>query len=600
MWSASQGRNQSEPDLRPRLGARSHPGSYRSTGPYATAVHLSERHTPGTFAGATLPSRRRFLPIDYALFSALTVANVGVVVFGGARWLAKASTVQFGAGYWLLTALIGGGLLMWEYRWLTLPLMRVPPHVLPQAGLRVAVVTTFVPEAEPQPMLATTLEALVGLSYPHETWVLDEGDDASVRELCARLGARHFSRKGTSAYQARTGPFAARTKHGNYNAWLDAYGFEHYDVLVAFDPDHIPAPDFLTQTVGYLSDPAVGYVQVAQAYYNQEASFIARGAAEETYAYYSSMMMVSYAGGSPIVTGCHTVHRLVALREVGGFAPHDADDLLITLLYQASGWKGVYVPGIFARGLTPVDWGGYFRQQRRWGRSVLDIKLRVFPELAHRLSPRARLVWFLHGLYYLHGLATALGIGVLCAALALGRNPTPFAVGGGHFWRGVAIWVAVFLACDLFRQRFYLAPRIEFGLHVRAGFLRFAKWASSVLALLDAVTGRRTGYTITYKTSKASFRLATAPHLLTMTAITGAWVAGKLEGNPQPPLLEIAAAVILVASAAIVFSELRGFEPPFVPERATAASRQLQAEASARAAPIVPRGAPALSSEAEA
>ena len=59
--------------------------------------------------------------------------------------------------------------------------------------------------------------------------------------------------------------------------------------------------------------------------------------------------MYCYAMGYPIVTGCHTTHRAAALKAVGGFASHDADDLLITLLYRSQGWRGVYVPKILAR-----------------------------------------------------------------------------------------------------------------------------------------------------------------------------------------------------------------------------------------------------------
>lgn len=141
----------------------------------------------------------------------------------------------------------------------------------------------------------------------------------------------------------------------------------------------------LLRTLGYLHDPSIGYVQAAQVYYNQPASFVARGAAEETYAYYSSIQMTTYALGYPIVTGCHNVHRAVALRQVGGFAPHEADDLLITTFYRAAGWRGVYVPETLALGLTPVDWTGYLRQQRRWARSVLDVKFRIYPKVAGRL-----------------------------------------------------------------------------------------------------------------------------------------------------------------------------------------------------------------------
>ena len=172
-------------------------------------------------------------------------------------------------------------------------------------------------------------------------------------------------------YQSAARVFRKRSKHGNYNAWLHDIGFSRYDVVVGVDPDHIVGSCFLTETLGYFADPAVGYVQSAQAYYNGQVSFIARGAAEETYDFYSTIQMAAYGVGMPAVIGCHNIHRVIALRDVGGFAPHDADDLLITLLYNAKSWKGVYVPKILARGITPVDWNGYLSQQRRWARSVL-------------------------------------------------------------------------------------------------------------------------------------------------------------------------------------------------------------------------------------
>ena len=51
---------------------------------------------------------------------------------------------------------------------------------------------------------------------------------------------------------------------------------------------------------------------------------------------------------------------------------------MLTLSYQASGWRGVYVPEILSRGLTPVDWSGYLSQQRRWARNRFwPLKFRV-------------------------------------------------------------------------------------------------------------------------------------------------------------------------------------------------------------------------------
>ena len=74
-----------------------------------------------------------------------------------------------------------------------------------RAGWRVGVATTFVPGAESMDMLAVTVRALVAMDYPHDTWVLDEGDDPQVKALCTRLGAFHFSRKATPGYHTPAG-----------------------------------------------------------------------------------------------------------------------------------------------------------------------------------------------------------------------------------------------------------------------------------------------------------------------------------------------------------------------------------------------------------
>ena len=115
-------------------------------------------------------------------------------------------------------------------------------------------VTTFVPGEESLELLEHSLAALVALEYPHDTWVLDEGDGPAVRALCARMGARYFSRRGRPEYETESGRFAARTKFGNLNAWLAETESDDCDVLASFDPDHIPERCYLTRTLGYLAD----------------------------------------------------------------------------------------------------------------------------------------------------------------------------------------------------------------------------------------------------------------------------------------------------------------------------------------------------------
>ena len=274
---------------------------------------------------------------DYLAFSVLTAINVVVVGWFLYYWFSPERWQAGSIVLWLFTFQLMYWLAVQQFRWCLLPFMKKPRWMSASPGWKVGVATTFVPGLESIEMLEKTVAALVAMTYPHDTWVLDEGDDDGVKALCLRLGARHFTRKHLKQYQTANGPFEARTKHGNYNAWSEEVGYARYEIITGFDPDHVPYPEFLNQVLGFFNDPRVAYVQAPQVYYNQDASFVARGAAEETYSYYSSTQMASYHMSFPIITGCHHSHRVTALKQVGGFAAHDADDLLITLLYRAAG-----------------------------------------------------------------------------------------------------------------------------------------------------------------------------------------------------------------------------------------------------------------------
>ena len=420
----------------------------------------------------------------------------------------------------------------------------------PRLGWKVGVVTAFVPSAEPIEMLEETLNALMALDYPHDTWVLDEGDDDQVKALCIRLGAHHFSRKNLPQYQTEIGVFQAHSKHGNYNSWFSAIGLDRYEIIAAFDVDHAPVPHFLSTVLGYFEDPKIGYVQVPQAYHNQKASFIARAAAEEDYTYYSSIQMANFAMGYPIVVGCHNTHRVSALKEVNGFPPHDAEDLLITLFYRIRGWRGVYVPQILASGLAPVDWSSYLKQQRRWARSVLDIKFRIYPQFAANLPLKERVVSLLQGIRYVQSSLTMfLSVALVGFVLITGATP---AVANFNTVERLLIVAGTLLLCGFYQQRFYLDRRNEWGLHWRAKLLQFARWPSFVAACYDVIVNRRVPYTLTHKLSADSRRCtALWPHLVVAILMSVAWGIGMVWRGNLDPLIHVAAAIIVIASVTI-------------------------------------------------
>jgi cellulose synthase (UDP-forming) len=270
--------------------------------------------------------------------------------------------------------------------------------------------------------------------------------------------------------------------------------------------------------------------------------------------------MTAYALGYPIVTGCHTAQRMDALATVGGFAAHEADDMLITINYRVAGWGGVYVPEIVALGLTPVDWDGYLTQQRRWARSVLDVKFRIYPHVARQLPPVERLTSLFQGLYYLHGLGIAVGLALLTYLLAAGSAPAVLS------WRVLPYALLVFgslQACEVFRQAFFLLPS-ERGLHWRAGLLRLAKWPVVLLALFEALRPRDWEYSTTRKIGGASeSRLLVVPHVFVIATLGVALVIGTTTEHQIEPAVLATAAIIALLSLLLVLSGMRTWPHPY-------------------------------------
>jgi hypothetical protein len=109
---------------------------------------------------------------DYPLFILLTavgLAAIGSFVFA---WVRYGDLMQRPLRFLLATALAAPILGNQQGRWFLLMAMRRPRPLTPSTGLRVAVVTTYVPGAEPRQMLEQSLAALVAIDYPHDTWLL--------------------------------------------------------------------------------------------------------------------------------------------------------------------------------------------------------------------------------------------------------------------------------------------------------------------------------------------------------------------------------------------------------------------------------------------
>jgi cellulose synthase (UDP-forming) len=308
---------------------------------------------------------------------------------------------------------------------------RDPIPMVPPPGLRVAVLTTIVPGKEPVELVLATLRAMRRIRHDGllDVWLLDEGDDPEVRRRCERIGVRHFSRKGRPEWNQPAGPFKARTKHGNHNAWRAAHEGE-YDVVAQMDPDHVPYPNFLERTLGYFADPDTAFVVAPQVYANLTESFVARGAAELAYLFHGVIQRGGNGRGAPLLIGTNHLYRPAAFRQIDGYQDSIIEDHLTSMvIYSAvnpatgNAWRGVYTPDVVAVGEGPATYSDFFSQQKRWAYGIWQIArshspavLRRLPQVSQRLSfaalqthyPTAAISWvsgiFLTGLYLVGGI----------------------------------------------------------------------------------------------------------------------------------------------------------------------------------------------------
>ena len=279
--------------------------------------------------------------VDRVVLVAMVAAGLVAVIRLGDWWFRRAHVgdpvlfVALSLAFWYGISRIVLG-------WINYLAVARPVHRPPSAGLAVAIFTTSSP-SEPLEMFERTLEACARVRYPHTTYLLDDTRDPRFREVAARHGAEWLEVLDLPGAKA-----------GKINRALELTTEEFVLVL---DPDHLPFPEFLDRVLGHFSDREVGFVQVAQAYYNHDRTFTAAAAAEQTYAFYGPGLMGLYGHGASVAIGANCTFRRAALASIGGHGLGLAEDLVTAIRLHAQGWRSVYVPEVVSRGLVPEDLG---------------------------------------------------------------------------------------------------------------------------------------------------------------------------------------------------------------------------------------------------
>jgi cellulose synthase (UDP-forming) len=396
----------------------------------------------------------------------------------------------------LLSYVVWYQMLNMVFSWYVAFYMKHPHPMEPEKGLKVAFLTAFVPGKEPYDVLESTLQATVAANYPHETWLLDEGDEPEAKRLCRKYGVNHYTRKGMAKYNQPDGPYKAKTKAGNYNSWYDQYA-NRYEFVAQIDVDFVPRKDFLTKTLGYFRDPEVAFVGTPQIYGNLEESWIAKGAAEQAYAFYGPLQKGFFGSDMTLFIGANHIVRVQAHNSIGGYSGHIVEDHLTGMKFYANKWKSVYVPEILAVGEGPATWDAYFSQQMRWAYGLIDILFHESPRLFRRMRLQHVLNYFFLQQYYFFGLAQIIGLLLITLYFIFGIQSTSMSLPELLLlYPPVLIWQQVMF---LWLQRFNIDPQKESGLMLRGMFLNCAAWPIYFLALIGVITGKRLTYKVTPK-----------------------------------------------------------------------------------------------------
>ena len=227
----------------------------------------------------------------------------------------------------------------------------------PAPGMTVDVFVTTVDH--PAAMLRRTLTAARDMHYPHETWLLDDGNRLEARALAQELGVRYQGAvDGTDAREQ-----ALRASDAAF--------------VAVFDGDHVPSRNFLTHTLGFFRDDTVAFVQAPRGVcsldsFRRENDRGTRLIAHEL----SRLFRVIQPGrdhwNAALFCGSCAVLRRKALDAVGGLgAKTPGGNLRLSLRLHKRGEKSVCVPDPLAVAISPLDLARFVEERERRARDAL-------------------------------------------------------------------------------------------------------------------------------------------------------------------------------------------------------------------------------------
>jgi cellulose synthase (UDP-forming) len=312
---------------------------------------------------------------------------------------------------------------------------------------------------EPAEVVMATLAGCRALTYPHITYLLDDGRRPEMKELAELAGAEYLTR-----------PDNSQAKAGNLNAALPRTAGE---LVLVLDADHVPMPDALDALVGYFDDERMAIVQTPHDFFNHDSVQHYVVGRHEQSLFYRVVCPGKDRHGAAYWCGSAALINRQALLDIGGVATETiAEDFHTTIRLLRHGWRSRYHDEVLVQGLAPHDLDGYLLQRDRWARGNLAVfTLPESPLRTRTMSATQRLSFLASLLAYLAPPMRLLLLLTLGLVLWTGELPMKIS-----FVALAALWVP------------YVALNLGAGAALARGYMRVPESAHYELLTMEIYT----------------------------------------------------------------------------------------------------------------
>jgi cellulose synthase/poly-beta-1,6-N-acetylglucosamine synthase-like glycosyltransferase len=212
------------------------------------------------------------------------------------------------------------------------------------------------------PVAVRCVEACLNFDYPKDRYdimILDDSTDKATASLLEDMARRHPDRIRFFHRDNRAG-----YKPGALKAWMP---YVRGKLVVIFDADFVPHPNFLKNIAQPFEDPQVAIVQGRQgSFLNGSQNLVTRFASYLLGLQHYILMPINQCCNAVFFCGTGGALRKRAIEAVGGWnttSITEDSDLSVRLLVK--GYRSVYLPFDTPSEL-PVTLKAFLRQQMRW------------------------------------------------------------------------------------------------------------------------------------------------------------------------------------------------------------------------------------------